>query len=353
MKYIILTLFSAIVSLSATAQQVLTNHILFEIDDAYADIDTVTANRGFHVIDVFSCVGDSFNNDSCVHSVRYNLDSAGRLVGFIRGGDLAKKEIDFQFQCKKLSDTSYEMHLEYPPGSKMISDVFFIDTVIKEKSRHLPLYKYDKKGNLVIRSLYYPCKNNELKIERYDLNNKLVQISYPFWKSDTKSEWDDSVTTDLHKTVKYHSQHPEGKFTWGNVLSRDGRLLEIYYVNQGADSLDFNISKTMYVYDTAANPILKINLDKNNTFLSEDRFTYNGKNLVKHTTDYDLFDNDINEEKVWDEKGRLIMERSRPFFSLIATETTWKYFYRPDGLKDREVLYENGTLKATKFYRYK
>jgi hypothetical protein len=330
-KHIILYLISSVVFLPTIAQRIVFSYSLNDIDDVYDFVDTATLKRGFHILDLYTCQGNSFNKDSCIHYAHQQLDSAGRLIELIKGDDLAKKDIDYWVQYKKLSDSTYETLVKYPPRSKMISDLIFIDTMIKGKFQHLSLYKKDKEGNIVMRSLYYTDKYDETKIERYDLDNKLQQIFYPVGKRERKAEWVDSVVTDRDKTVRYHTKFPEHEYIWSNVLSKEGRLLETWYVNKGSGSLNEGFSKTMYIYDTAANPIIKILLDENNRFISEERFYYKNKIVMRYTKDENLLDNEVNEEKIYDDNGRLIIARSRLYYSVSEPETTWKYFFRQDG----------------------
>jgi hypothetical protein len=350
MKYIILYLIASIIFGPVAAQRIITHYSITDIDDSYNFMDTGTVKRGYHILDLYSCQGNRFNKDSCVHYMRQQLDSAGRLVELINGEDLVKKKINYWVKYKRLSDSSCEAIIKYPPGSQNIPELIFVDTVIKGKPRHLSLYKKDREGNIVLRSVYYANKY-ELKIERYDLDNKLVQIFYPLGINERKAEWVDSTETSFNKTVTYHTTFPGNEYVSGDVVDKDGRLLETFYVNRDPANMNIEMSKTVFVYDTASNPVRKITLDKNNRFVSEEQYVYKNKRVVRYTMDYNLLDNDVNEEKVFDENGRLVMSRSRPPY-LNPDETTWKYFYREDGLKEREDLYNNGEYKGSRFYRF-
>ncbi len=204
---------------------------------------------------------------------------------------------------------------------------------------------------MVVRSLYYVDKHDEVKIERYDLDNKLQQIFYPVGKSEYKAEWTDSVVTSRGKTITYHAVFPENEFTSGSIYDKSGRLLETFFINKGLADLKEEVSRTLFVYDTAGNTIKKIDLDGNNRFISEERYYYNNKDVVRYTMDYDLLDNDVNEERIWNNNGSLILTRSKPLYS--DTETTWKYFFRKDGLRERAELYKGGQYLSTKIYKYK
>lgn len=349
-KRIVLCLIFSVFYLSGIAQRVVYNYSLNDIDDANDFMDTATVRHGYHTLDLFSCQGNLFN-DSCFHLASQQYDSAGRLIQLVKGDDLAKKKIDYWIQYKKVSDSSYETLVKYPPGSTMIADLLYLDTVIKDKPQHVSLYKKDKAGNMVVRSLYCVDKHNEVKIERYDLDNKLQQIFYPVGKREYKAMWTDSVMTNRGKTVTCHTLFPENEFTSGNVYDQNGRLLETFSVNKGLTDLKEEVSRELFIYDTAGNIIKKIALDGNNRFTAEERFYYNNKVVVRYTMDYELSDDDVNEERVWDNNGSLILTRSRPLYS--KTETTWKYFFRNDGLRERAELYKNGKFSGAKVFKYK
>jgi len=350
MKKVVLCLILNVFFFSAIAQRVVYNYSLDDIDDANNFMDTATVCHGYHTLDLFSCQGSQFN-DSCFHLARQEYDSVGRLIQMVKGDDLANKKIDYWIQYKKITDSSYETLVKYPPSSTMISNLFFLDTVINNKYQHFSLYKKDKAGNVVVRSLYYVDKHNEVKIERYDLDNKLQQIFYPIGRGEYNAEWTDSIVTNLGKTVTYHNVFPKSEYTSSTVYDKDGRVLETFYINKGFADLKEDVSKTLFIYDTAGNTIKKIALDGNNRFISEERFYYNSKNIVRYTMDYDLLDNDVNEEQIWNNNGSLILIRSRPLYS--KTEIVWKYFFRNDGLRERAELYKDGQHKATKVYKYK
>ena len=351
MKHVVLCLLFYLFVLPAFSQRILSHYSLNDIDDMYNFIDTFTVNRGFHTLDLYNCKSKFYQKDSCIHYAQQRLDSTGRLIELIKGNDLDNKKIDYWVLYKKLSDSNYQTLVTYPPGSTMISDLLFVDTMIKGRYYHVSLYRKDKNGNIVIRSLYYINKYNELRIERYDLDNKLQQIFYPLGKNDRTIEWVDSMTSNRQKTVSYHATLPGYEYTSGNVFSKDGRLLETFYMNTSPNNQEQSESKTLFVYDKAARPIIKISLGKNNLFVSEERFYYKNEMLVRYTLDENLMDIDVNEEKVYNDSGYLISVRSKPFY--FQTETYWRYFYLQNGLKEKDELYKDGEYKSTRFYKFK
>src|SRR4029077_1629007 len=112
-----------------------------------------------------------------------------------------------------------------------------------------------------------------------------------------------------------------------------------------------DIQRSVTIYNEQNNPAIKETFDENNQFISEERYYYKGDIMIRYTKDENLGDSILNEEKIADNRGRIIMSRSRPNHS--QKTTTWKYFFYPVGLNEKMEYYIDNKLVGTRVFRYK
>lgn len=335
--------------LPVSGQRLVTNLYLFDIDD-YSVIDTAIVRHNYHIRDSYKSSTDSFQIDSCIHYKREQFDSTGKLVELIKGSNLQQVKVDYAIKYKKLSDSLYETIVCYPPGSAEIPEAIYIDTVINKRPQRWCLYKRDKFDNIVMRSLYYTNHFSGLKIERYDLDNRLIQEYYPYGNRQPKRESWDSTITQHQKTVTYQAIYDENQYTSVAISNGKNRVLESYYTNKGAHDRSDEKIRTIYVYDTAGNLIIKTTLNQDNELIEVEQYIYKQAVLIRYTRDTNLSDNDVNEEQVWNESGILILSRYRSQYT--GNENTWKYATGKEGLTKRGDRYENGRYQESIFYTY-
>ncbi len=72
---------------------------------------------------------------------------------------------------------------------------------------------------------------------------------------------------------------------------------------------------------------------------------------MRYTKDNDLTDSLINEERIYDENGNLVLFQQSPS-DYPKTTYVWKYYYDKNGLKSYEAYFQNGEPQYKKIYKY-
>ncbi len=335
------------------AQRIVPNLIFKDIDDYNITRTSITKYQ-FNTIECYWGNVHEFNKDSCVHYSHEYFDSCGNLFELVKGDNLDSNKVDYSVQYKKISDTLYETLVKYPPGSTMIPDTIYTDTTINKKYRRWCLYKKDRNNNIVMRSVYYTKNEPEIKIERYDLDNKLVQIYYPTGiPTKPQTEWADSTFTEYGKTVTQNKTSTTGSYYREvDIYNKKNQLMEHSDWNKNSWGTK-DLVRAIVIYDTAGNLIIRNTIDEDNRLISEEHYYYNKSKILIRYVRNDGFTNiEINEEKIFNDVGKITLYRSKPYY--LDTETVWKYFYDDNtGLLSREELYKNGKYKASRFFFYK
>jgi len=327
------------------------DNIQFENIDDYGRFDSVVKKNKMNSLDLFVCPTDQFSKISCVLYAKKGYDESGRLKAFELGDDLNAGKVDYTVEYKKLSDTLYESVVKFSAHSAAIPTDLYIDTVVRGHSERFCLYMKDKDSNIVVKSLYAIDRDGLVKINRYDLAGNLQQIYYPSGNKKPKEEWADSLTNKYSSTVVYNAIYDDSSFQSTVVYDKNRRIKETSYRNTTFSSGSRNESKQIFIYDSRDQLVMKLHVDENNHLNSEDRYTYKNGKLVRYTNHINLSDSLLNEDRRFDDAGRIIFVESHQASSQYTT--VWKYFYNSGGLSTRNDYYINDKLKSTRFYFYK
>lgn len=335
----------------AFTQRIVENKVINDVDD-YNLSDTAIIKHNLHTIDLYSCNGaDTTKLNLCTLYSKQRYDSSGKLVELIKGDNIKQDQIDFIVHYKKINDSLFESIAIYPPSSPFISDYYF-DTVINRTSKKISLYKRDNNNNLLIRSVYKINKDDQVDfINRYDLDNNLVEVYYPYGRKKIKKEWTDTLRTKYQKIIDYHVMYTENNYEQRTVINNDDKIVEWSYFNTSFLDDFKDIQRSVTIYNEQNNPAIKETFDENNRFISEERYYYKGDIMVRYTKDENLADSILNVEKIADNSGRIIMSRSRSNDS--QKTTTWKYYFYPVGLNQKMEYYIDNKLVGTRVFRYK
>lgn len=352
MKNLFLFLCIILGATTCFSQKVVNNVVLFDIDDRYNEVDTVMLKNNISTVNAYRCNNSQDSKDSCSLFSKKIYDKSGRLIQLIKGDNLTDNIVDYFVSYKKLSDSLFESTVKYPPNSKMIPDNFYVDTVIKKTTKRVCLYKSDKNKYIYVRSLYTLNSNgNLIDIKRYDLNNKLVQIYYPFDGRKPKDEWFDVSVSKMDSTVIRYILYDENEFTSYIVYNSKGKITEIREVNNTFSNNDSSFIRKIIIYDSEGHQIIRTTVDENNQLISEERFYYRGKNLVKYTEDDNLNDSFIREEKIFNEIGQMVLYKSYNRYS--RSVTIWKFYYDAKGLLTKEEYLLDEMPQLIRMYKYK
>lgn len=351
LKHTVIIIVIMIFKSKAYSQRIVENSLINDVDD-YDLSDTAIIKHNLHTIDLYSCRGgDTTKLNSCTLYAQQRYDSSGKLIELIKGENLKQNQVDLIVQYKKINDSLFESIAIYPPSSQRIEDCS-IDTIINGQSKKVSHYKRDKNNNLVMRSLYTINKDAQVAyINRYDLDNNLIEVYYPSGRRVIKKEWTDTVRTKYQKIIDYHVMYKESNYEQRTVTNNNNKIVEWSYFNTSFVNDSKDIQRSVTIYNEQNNPVIKETFDENNQFLSEERFYYKGDIMVRYTEDENLQDSILNEEKIADESGRIIMSRSRSNDS--NKTTTWKYYFFPLGLNQKNEYYINDKLVATRIFKYK
>lgn len=349
-----LLLFTGIILCCALcfSQRVVNNKFLFDIDNSYNEVDTVLLKNNLFTVTTYRCNKSDGSKDSCVLYSQKTYDKSGRLIELIKGDNLTENKVDYIVSFKKLSDLLFEAIVKYPPDSKMIPDNFYVDTVINKAPKRVCLYKRDKNNYIIVRSVYTLDSNSNLiDIKRYDSDNRLVHIYYPFGNRKPKKEWSDVSVSKQDSTVIRYVLYEENEFITHYVYNKKGRITEAKEVNNTFSNGDSSFIRKIIIYDSDDKQIIRTTVDEHNQLVLEERFYYRGKNLVRYTEDVDLNDNHLQEEKIFNEAGKLTLYKSYNRYS--GSLTVWKFYYDDNGLLVKDEYFLDEILNSTRMYIYK
>jgi hypothetical protein len=199
-KYIALIAFT-LLFFRSMSQGVVKNILINDIDE-YNQRDTFIIKHAFSEIYLYACPANQNIKDSCILYARKKFDNNDNSIEFVKGDDIAKNEIDYTIRYSKISDSVFESTVTYPLNSKRITDEIFTDTIIKGKSQKICLYKKDKNNNIIISSHYKISKDGDIiEIDRYDLDDKFVQIFYPLGNRKPRKQWSDTLNLYGNKMI--------------------------------------------------------------------------------------------------------------------------------------------------------
>lgn len=333
------------------SQRIVNNLTLFDIDDSYNEIDTVVLKNNLFAVNAYRCNKSEGSKDSCVLYSQKTYDKSGRLTELIKGDNLTENKVDYIVSFKKVSDLLFEATVKYPPDSKMIPDDFYIDTVIKRTPKRVCLYKSDKNKYIQVRSVYTLGSNGGLKdVKRYDLDNKLVHIYYPFGDRKPKKEWSDVSVNKQDSTIIHYTLYDENEFISYYIYSKKGKFIEARTVNNTFSNGYSSVIRKIIIYDSEGQPIIRTTVDENNQLISEEKFYYNSNILVKYTEDDNVNDSFLREEKIFNLAGQIILFRSYNRYS--NSITTWKYHYDGKGLLRKDEYFLDEIPQLTRIYSY-
>lgn len=233
----------------------------------------------------------------------------------------------------------------------MIPDDFYLDTIVKQMPTRVCLYKSDRSKYIIVRSVYSLDSTGGLKdIKRYDLNNRLVHIYYPFGSRKPSKEWSDISVTEQDSTVIHYTLYEENEYISYNVYSKNGKLIEARSVNNTFSNNYSSITRVIIIYDSEGQPIIRTNLDERSQLISEERFYYNGNVLVKYTEDDNVSDSLLREEKIFNLLGQIVSYKSYNKYS--GSVIMWKYYYDGKGLLKKDEYFLDGIHQLTRMYSY-
>jgi hypothetical protein len=331
------------------SQRIFNNVLWNDIDD-YNESDTSILKHSKYEIDLYDCPTNQTNKNSCIFYAKQKYDKTGKLIELIKGDNILENRIDYIVIYKKLSDSVFESKVTYPPNSTLIPEEIYIDSIIKGKSKKICLYAKDKNNYITIRSEYKIDANNEIDdIKRYDTKNNLIQIFYPYLKP--KRKLTDSLSTNDRNNITATEIFEKTIVISSTISDKKNRIVESSHISFNLENTYKSGSRNIFVYDDHNQLIKKLTLDEDNEFVAEEKYTYENR-VMRHYTRQEKFDDSVmNEEKRFDETGKVVFSQSHPNFSkkIIA----WKYYYNERGLSAKDEYYVNGVLNSTRVYEYK
>lgn len=333
------------------SQRIVNNTFLYDIDDSYSETDTVLIKNNIFVVKACRSSKTDDSSDSCFFYSQKTYDKSGRLIEWVKGDNLSENKIDFIVSVNRISDYLFEATVKYPLGSKMIPENFYVETLIKRTPKIVCLYKTDKNKNIFVRSVYTLDSNSNLiEIKRYDLGNKLVHIYYPFGSRKPKREWSDVSVSKQDSTVIHHVLYEENEFISHYVYNKKGKMIETKEINNTFSNGYNSFLRKIIIYDSDDQPIIRTTMDETNQLVAEERFYYRGKNLVRYTEDVDINDSLLQEEKIFNEFGKLVLYKTYNRYSGSLTE--WKFYYDENGLLIKDKYFLDKVPKLRRMYSY-
>ena len=331
--------------------QYVVNNVRYDDIDDYDQRDSLVAKHKMHLVDCYYFKGMQFIKDSAVLYCSRKYDPSGRLVELVRGRNVGLRQMGYMVKYRKLSDTLYETVCTYPPGSTMIPDDLFVDSVENGAHRRICLYKKDIEQNVYERSQYDVDKQGTLiKIRRYDIDGVLRQVFYPLGQRNPEKEWTDSTLGVFDNAINYHAIFKDSYYKERHVVSKHGHLAEWSYSSKLLSDTSNDFTKRSFVYDQQNRPLITITVDEENHFISEERFSYKNGKLLRYTKSFDLSDSLFNEDQQYDSAGKLLF--SQTHHSGSNSVRVSRYQYDPRGFLDREEVYINGKFDYGFAYFY-
>jgi hypothetical protein len=257
------------------SQRIVSNSLLFYIDDSYVETDTMVSKNNLTIADCYRCLKNTNGDDSCILVSQTAYDKAGRIIELLRGDNLSNKQIDFVVSYKWLSDTTMESIVKYPPSSTMLPESYYIDTLIKGSKRRIYLFKTDKNKDIHVRSVYSMDASGFWKeIKRYDLNNKLVEIYFPMGNNVPKQNWSEMAVSNYDSIITESWDYGDYIIRSKNVYSKKGALKEVWDMTRWSGRSDSSITRSVCYYNENGHLSVKNNIDQDNQLLSEIRLYY-------------------------------------------------------------------------------
>lgn len=333
------------------AQRVVNNIIFPGIDEDYNVTDTIMSNNRLRNALCYQCKTDLFNNDSCFLTTRKHYDEMGRLIELDNGGSKNENDFSVKISYRKISNVLYESIIRYSLSSDVLPTDFYIDTIIKGKVEKVYLCKKDRDNRLYVKSHYILDSSGDLMlIKRYDLDNKLIHLYYPFgnWKPVQQSI--ETKINEFDSVVTFKSKYPENEIVSTYVYNKKGNICEVKEVNNTYADKRKSIEKKYILYNSINQPIVRATLNKDNQLVSEERFYYDKGRLRKYTEDNDFQDSLLRVERVYNASGQVTF--SKEYNKYNANTMTWKYIYNDKGLLEKEMYYLDDIIEIARFYKY-
>lgn len=333
------------------AQRVVNNIIFPDIDEDYNVTDTIMSNNRLRNVLCYQCKTDLFNKDSCFLITRKRYDEVGKLVEVDNGGGKNENDFPIKINYRKISNVLYESVTRYSMSSDVLPTDFYIDTTIKGKVEKVYLYKKDRDNRLYVKSHYILDSNGHLMlIKRYNLDNKLIHLYYPFGISKQAQHTMEIKTNEFDSVVTFTAKYPENEVVSTFVYNKKGNICEVTEVNNSYIDKRKSIEKKYILYNSINQPIVKATLNKYNQLVSEERFYYDKGRLRKYTEDNDFQDSLLRVERVYNASGQVTY--SKEYNKYNASTMTWKYIYDDKGLLEKELYYLNDIIEIARVYKY-
>lgn len=351
MRKSIIIILSVFILGKAYSQRIVNNVFLTNIDELYDFTDSMISKNNYSIVEYyFVNENDTINNKGVLFCKR-KFGKDGNLIEMTLGDNLNENKIDYIVSFDKKSDSMFESITIFSYESTLMDKNFFIDTTIKGKYKRICLYKRDEKQNIYVRSVYNINKNGKIEdIKRYDIDNKLIHIYYPFGSRKPKRESNDTLTNETYNIYTHHATFDENDYKVVSVFDKGNRLLERKTSNFTYAHGNESVYSELYSYDYTGHMVLKLKIGKNNQLLEEERFFYDKNELLRHTIDRNISDSILNEETIYRE-GRKMEYTSIELYS--TDKIMWKFFYNKEGLRCRDDYYLNGQKKSSRIYKYK
>lgn len=350
-KWLLMFLSMLIACSDLFAQRIVNNITFIDIDDVNV-VDTIAIKKKFFQTETSACYNNQQGEDSCVVYSKSKYDESGKLVQLTKGSNLQGNQIDYVVQYKKLSDSLYESIVRYPKGSTKIPSELFIDSMFKGRTKKVSLYKNDKNNNLVMRSVYKIKEDGTIDyIKRFDIDDNLIQIFYPLGNRKPLREWTDTISNKFGKEIQHNAIYLENQYQAIIIYNTFNKPVQTVYATYSFNSGSNDYYKTSTIYNELQQPVLKISMDVNNQIIEEERSYYRNNKLIRYTKSSDAKDSTLNEERLYDDTGKIILFKSHPRHS--ERQMVWKYFYSMQGLRERDEYFVNNVMQFRRRYIYK
>lgn len=333
------------------AQRVVNNIIFLDIDGDYNVTDTIISNNRLRNVLCYQCKTDLFNKDSCLLTVRKRYDETGRLIELDNGGGKNENDFSVKISYRKISNVLYESITRYSLSSDVLPTDFYIDTTIKGKVEKVYLYKKDRDNRLYVKSHYILDSSGGLMlIKRYDLDNKLIHLYYPFGNSKPAQQLMETKVNEFDSAVTVKANYTENEVVSKFVYNKKGNICEVTEVNNTYANKKKSIEKKYVLYNFINQPIVRITLNEDNQLVLEERFYYDMGRLRKYTEDNDFQDSLLRVERVYNASGQVTL--SKEYNKYNASTMTWKYIYNDKGLLEKEIYYLDDMIEIVRIYKY-
>jgi hypothetical protein len=343
LKFIILTI-TVLFGLPVFSQRVVNNALIPDIDNYYFYTDTMVAKSNLNTVVCYRCWKKSNGEDSSIFTGETTHDKKGRLTRMIQPG--------FTVNYKWLSDSILESMADYPPGSNML-EYFYIDTLIKGRTRRVCLYRADKNKHIQVRSVYVMGSNMWREIKRYDQDNKLVEINYPLGNvvAKEKQYWQETVNGKYDSVVTSNYLYDDYVNRSRKIYSKTGKLKEVWEIGRMLGRSDSSIIRSLRFYDADGRLIVQDDVDLDNQLTAELRIYYKDGKLIRYTSDDNFNDSLFAEQKMYNSAGQIIYASN--YNPVSRSNFIYKYLFDDRNLLIRQEFYINDQLQYFQRYDYK